>query len=733
MNFALKSKKLIKVVVLLGSALLISLVILWTLWWTLRGTIWITANFQVLDIFYDQVVKAGYAPKSSPQVIYLALTDEDYQEFGKNWLDREYLVRLNQVLTDLGPQAVAYDMLFTHPSEAEADLHFAESIKSLGCVYLPVAFELSEQQRRFQWGTGRAYERLQEFLKSPIEHGRSEALYGGRALMQLDAFSDVAYNFGHINASADPDGVQRHHAMFVNVDSAYPSTLSLSMFLDYTEVSLEDVTVSWGREIRIPAANSWYLEEDVVIPIDTRGRTFIPFPQRWGNDFKNMSVHNLLEQVQNPNLQGNLIDFFEGNFVFIGDLSQGAPDIAPTALEDDVPLIAIHTALLNGLLTNKFYRKWSFGHVILLIVGIGLLLMVSALPKASWIFYTVGVLIFFGLIGFTWFQLIHFTLFPIITVGASFLLIFVGLVIGLQVTFSKQQAFIRNAFARFVPEAVVEEMITSPEKLTLGGEEREITILFSDLQNFTTISERLPPGELVSLLNEYLSEMTQIILEEGGTIDKYLGDAIMAEFGAPLSIAHHADRAVAAALKMQRRLEELRKIWEEKALPQLKCRIGINTGSVTIGNMGSDRVFDYTAIGDAANLASRLEGANKRYQTYLMISEDTYRALTPGRFLTRVLDVITVKGKEEAVKVFEVYGETSDSIDSETLTYYHTYQEAFEAFLARNFTQALEKFALVLQLRPSDPAAKDMISRIVSLNLGELPENWDGSIKLVSK
>jgi len=243
----------------------------------------------------------------------------------------------------------------------------------------------------------------------------------------------------------------------------------------------------------------------------------------------------------------------------------------------------------------------------------------------------------------------------------------------------------------------------------------------------------MTPKKLVQLLNEYLSEMTEILLAAGGIIDKYEGDAIMAEFGMPLPLPDHADRAVSAALKMQRRLRDLRTQWAQRGLPELKCRIGINTGEVIVGNMGSKRVFDYTVIGDAANLASRLEGANKLYNTFLMISESTYNALTPDRFLTRVLDVIKVKGKSEAVKVFEVYGETSDAIPPQELKYYQTYQAGVEAYLARNFTVALERFAAALQVRHNDPAAKWLISRIVALNPDDLPEDWDGSVALTSK
>jgi adenylate cyclase len=321
----------------------------------------------------------------------------------------------------------------------------------------------------------------------------------------------------------------------------------------------------------------------------------------------------------------------------------------------------------------------------------------------------------------------------VVSVGASGLFVFFVLVTSLEVAVGRERSFIKGAFARYVPEKVVDTLLGTPEMLKLGGEERVMSVLFSDLAGFTTLSEKMTPAELVHLLNQYLTEMTDIVLDEGGIIDKYEGDAIMAEFGAPLPLQDHADRAVRAGLRMQRRLKELREIWKTQGLPELRCRVGINTGSMIVGNMGSNQVFDYTVIGDAVNLASRLEGANKRYNTHLMISESTLGYLTPGLFRVRVLDVIKVKGKTKAVKVFEVIGGNAEPVDPQDSAYFAAYETAFERYLSRDFDAAREKFHQALSLRPDDPASKDMLDRMDGLDPQQLPPDWDGSIALTSK
>jgi adenylate cyclase len=730
MIFKFKNRKLIKIVLLLEAILLPGVLV----FWIALGTVWTRLDFQILDFFYAQAVQRGYGPPRSAQIVYVTITDDSYDKFGTHILDRLEMARVNEALAQLGPAAVAYDLIFPLPSTPAADQRFADSIKQLGAVYLPIAPDLTPTAQPFQWGNGLAYKRLRsEQLRQPREQGKAQPLYVTSARMQFDAFAAAAFNTGHIGASQDADGVSRHLPLLVKIDTAYLPSMSLSVFLDMVKVPWEAVLVHWGHTLTIPALPGSTLTRDVVIPIDLQGRVFVPYAQRWGDDFPAMPMHKLLQDFDDPDIRGNLQDFFENKFVFIGDVSTGIADAGQTPLDRYAPLVIIHTALMNGLLTNTFYHQWSFWDVLALVGLIGLLVGLAAMVQSSMVLYATGAVIFVGLLVLTGIEWVHFTLFPLVSVLNSFLVIFFGIVIGLEVAITKDQAFIRNTFAKYVSEKVVNELLQHPELLHLGGEERVISLLFSDIENFTTVSERLSPRELVRLLNDYLTEMTAIVLEQGGIIDKYIGDGIMAEFGAPLPIPHHADQAVRTALHMQRRLKELRPKWRQQGLPELCCRVGINTGPMVVGNIGSEQVFNYTVIGDAVNLASRLEGANKYYQTLVMISEFTYDCLTPNLFRTRLLDAVRVKGRSQPVKVYEVYGESTDDIPAEELQYYHAYHAACAAYLERRFDLACAQFEAALALRPEDTAAREMLGRMAGLDPAALPDDWDGVMTFETK
>jgi adenylate cyclase len=256
-------------------------------------------------------------------------------------------------------------------------------------------------------------------------------------------------------------------------------------------------------------------------------------------------------------------------------------------------------------------------------------------------------------------------------------------------------------FSKYVPARVVDEIIRNPELLTLGGEERELTVLFSDIESFTTISEGMTPRELADHLNDYLTAMSQIILDHQGIIDKFEGDAIMAEFGAPVYFEDHARCACLAALESQEHLTELGERWEKEGLHAWKARIGIHTGDMIVGNMGSRELFDYTVLGDNVNLGARLEVSNKIYGTRIMISEATL--IQAGEdFVVRELDDLVVRGRTKPVRVFELVATRSDGLAPEREKVLAAYERGRVAVRAEQWTEALAAFDEALAIDPKD-------------------------------
>ncbi len=291
---------------------------------------------------------------------------------------------------------------------------------------------------------------------------------------------------------------------------------------------------------------------------------------------------------------------------------------------------------------------------------------------------------------------------------------------------------IHGAFAHYVPEEVVAQILEDPDKLSLGGEQCVVSVLFSDVAGFTSISEKLSPAELVHLLNEYLTEMTNIVLENQGIIDKYEGDAIMAEFGVPVPYGNHPYMACKTALEMQRKLQQMREQWKKENKPPLTARVGINTGEVIVGNMGSQNVFDYTVMGDHVNLGSRLEGANKFYGTDIMISEFTYKFVKDD-FYTRPLDLIRVKGKKKPIKVYELIAFKEDKLVDNYLQMLSFYNQGLKSYQAREWDAAIDSFEYCIKLVPQDMPSEEYRKRCIDYKFNQPPEDWDGVTDMLSK
>jgi adenylate cyclase len=290
----------------------------------------------------------------------------------------------------------------------------------------------------------------------------------------------------------------------------------------------------------------------------------------------------------------------------------------------------------------------------------------------------------------------------------------------------KKKKEIEKAFGKFVSPKVINELLSDPKRLVLGGEKRDITIFFSDIASFTSISEELKPEDLVSFLNKYLNNCTKIILENDGLVDKYIGDAIVAFWGAPLKQENQYYLACDSALKMVEKLGEFRKEFNRS---DFNFRIGLNFGPAIVGNMGSDERFDYTAIGDTINLAARLEGINKYYYTNICVSEYLYEKVK-NKFVFRELDIVKVKGKKKPLKIYELIAHNKKSLAKDKLKILKIYQDALNLYIKGNFSKASALFEQGEKL-------KDGPSKVMGLRCREFeinpPKNWDGVYEMKKK
>jgi adenylate cyclase len=324
---------------------------------------------------------------------------------------------------------------------------------------------------------------------------------------------------------------------------------------------------------------------------------------------------------------------------------------------------------------------------------------------------------------------------PVVAPLVSTLLSYVGSTGYVAVVEGREKRFIRGAFGKYVSPAVVDEIAKHPERLRLGGEKRPLSVLFSDLAGFTSLSESLPPEELISLLNEYLSEMTRVVMEEEGTLDKYIGDAIMAFWNAPKSQTDHTDRALRCALRMQDRLRDLNRKWEEegRSSQAFRVRIGVNTDRVVVGNVGGEDRFDYSAIGDGVNLAARLEPANDTYGTLVMASEFTVEATTPGAFRFRELDRVAMKGKSEPVRIFEVVALAGEPLPSPRSEALDRYDAGYRAYRARSWSEAVSHFEGALEADPEDGPSHLLLQRCLEFRQSPPPKDWDFAVRRKNK
>lgn len=450
-------------------------------------------------------------------------------------------------------------------------------------------------------------------------------------------------------AAKGADRITRRFALVVKINGRYYPSNVLWLAMLYYNVGLEDLEINMGKNVILKNAaiptngEARSVKKDVVIPMDRQGSLLVNFYGRPGT-FQVRSFSDVVKGRVSSR-------YFKDKIVLVGVYAEGLQDIHQTPYGPMFGIEMIANAVTQVL--NRDFITFSKDYIdILLIIMFGLGISYIVGRKSitySYITTFALVLVYFFSVIFL-FDRYRYTLnlsAPLITgVITMFSMIAYRIL-----TEEKEKKAIQGMFSNYVSKSVVDELLKHPEKLELGGEDKEITVLFSDIRGFTTLSEKLTPQELVSHLNEYLSAMTEVIFKYEGTLDKYVGDEIMAFWNAPVEQPNHPERACRAAVEMMNRLHHLNEAWPEEK--RLNIGIGLNTGIMTVGNMGSQSRMDYTLMGDNVNLGARLEGTNKIYGTNIIISEYTYEKIKDN-FICRELDVIKVKGKEKPVKIYEL-------------------------------------------------------------------------------
>jgi adenylate cyclase len=533
------------------------------------------------------------------------------------------------------------------------------------------------------------------------------------------------YLSGFFNMNPDPeDGtVRRVHLLMQYQDNVFPS-LDLQILRHYYHADQLSVIADENgfiTQVNLGDKKKIFPQFDGSIMLNYKGGI---------QTFPHYSIYDIIEH-QVP------LDKLKDKIVLVGATEVGIFDLRTAPVSVAYPGVEVHATLLDNVLTDSYFRLDLANDMmtLLLILVIGLFLGFT-LPHVKGVYGLViaGTLVVAYALAHRWMvnNLLTWTsfIYPAMVVA----LVWGAVTLFRFLVTDKDKRFIRGAFQQYLAPEVINQLMENPDLLKLGGERQVVTAFFSDVQGFSTFSEKLEPEALVQLMQEYLTEMSNIVMKHGGTIDKYIGDAIVAFFGAPIHYEDHPAKACVAAMEMQARLEEMRTNWRSQGKQEdmmLYQRIGLNTGPMVVGNMGSDSRFNYTMMGNAVNLAARLEGANKFYGTYSMCSEYTY-AGAKDAVEGRELDAVAVKGISKPVRIFQVLGKKGE-IPEEKLKGVQYYEKGLELYRKRQFEEAAKYFNAVYKFIPEDPPARTMIARCKDYLTHPPDDHWDGSYHATEK
>lgn len=639
---------------------------------------------------------------SPSEDVVIVYTDEVfYDEYGKYPLTRTDLARLISSLSEMGASVIGVDILLDFHSAYEEDPALARALVEAGNVLLVSQAQFEGEEFSH---VNTAIERFDEATRSGYSN--------------ISSNSAIAQNMVRL----------RIYPEIVDDTGQWPFAVeAVSMYLD-EEPALRDglLTIGEDVEVQLDQFNDMYIDYP-LLPPSADGLTTSPLHRVPGVGLPASEILFAYDEAELEDL-GYLV---EGKIVLIGEVAEVSHDQFETPVGNvfGVEIIAneISTILRDGPL--RAAPPWAEVLVALAMMAafIWTRQISSPLPRNTFsvsliILYILLVSLIYIHIGliFSMSYVLLASLFAMIIVNARFYLAEMG-----------QKALIRDAFGQYLSPRVVSDLVKNPDKLTLGGEEREMTAYFSDIASFSTFSEKMSPSELVYVLNEYLTEMCNIIISYEGTVDKFEGDAIIAFWGAPAVQEDHARLACLASIDMKKALVPISEKWVEEGRPELRVRMGLNSGPMVVGNMGSAQRMNYTMMGDAVNLASRLEGANKAYGSDIMISELTWQACRDDVDV-RELDRIRVVGKSEPVTVYQLL-ERKHQTPAPVADMVAEFEKALVKYKNRDFEAALAGFEKCLELLGNDGPSRTYVERCRTFRESPPSPDWDGVFTLESK
>ncbi len=547
--------------------------------------------------------------------------------------------------------------------------------------------------------------------------------YGGNLeILQVSARSGGYFD----NPFVDADGVFRR----VPLVQAYEGYLFASLALATAQAFLDAASIQLTIETEGSKGGKEYYALETInvknysIPVDANGAVFVPYRGTQGS-FPYIPAHEVLSGKTEPSLLRDKI-------VLVGTSAPGLLDLRSTPVQNIYPGVEVHANIISGILDNRIKHKpaWTIGYefVVLVVIAVCMALLLPLVSPLLAAASTLGItaLVLAGTFVAWESNLILPLASPLMLIVLMFML---HMTYGFFIE-SRGKRQLANLFGHYIPPELVDEMSKSPEEFSLDGENREMTVLFSDVRGFTTISEGMDPKQLTQLMNALLTPMTRVIHKNRGTIDKYMGDAIMSFWGAPLADSEHARHALYAAMEMMDELKIMQQDFRERGWPEVSIGIGLNTGDMNVGNMGSEFRMAYTVLGDAVNLGSRLEGLTKNYGVNIIVSESTKAAIP--EFVFRELDLVRVKGKNEPVAIFEPIGHRND-LDKSVKSELSAYKKALLNFRAQSWDKAELDFFNLNRAYPDRLLYRVYLDRIAFYRNNPPGEDWDGVFTHTSK